>query len=145
MRFFFMMAGLLAVSAGAAEARDLRLDCVARQVCVSNIEPGRASCQQTELRYRLEVGRKTGAKVVMTPEGDDAGMFYEFRRLPGRAGIRLQASGGALEAGQGAGALTVFETLDFVLTRHNALQLDPEDGALQAIAVSVHGSCAESE
>ncbi|ARC88817.1 hypothetical protein [Rhodovulum sp. MB263] len=145
MRHVFILAGLLALSAGMAEARDLRLDCVARQVCVSNIEPGRASCQQTELRYGLEVGRKTGAKVVMTPEGDQAGRFYEFRRLPGHEGILLQASGGALEAGQGAGALTVFETLDFVLTRHSALRPEPEGDTVRAIAVDIYGSCAESE
>ncbi|TDX33860.1 hypothetical protein [Rhodovulum visakhapatnamense] len=147
MRHLAILAGsLVALSADAAGAAAVSLDCVARLTCVSNLDAGRAGCQPTELRYALEVGRKTGAKVVMTPEGaDETGRFYEFRRLPGTEGVRLQASGGGLEPGQGAGVLTVFETLDFVLTRHDAVLLDPEGGTPRAIAVTVHGTCAEKD
>jgi hypothetical protein len=122
------------VSAGA-----LSLDCVARLACVSTM----GACQSAEVAYRLETGSKAGGKVVVTTAENER--FYEFRRLPDADGVILQASGGALEPGQGAGALTVFDDLGFVLTRHSHLHLDGESRPGRAVAISILGSCEESK
>lgn len=126
----------------AGSATALEFECVARLACVSNLDDGRAECQETELRHGLRVGSEVGDEVVMIPEDADA--FYEFTRLPGHAGLRVQAAGGALEEGQGAGVLTVFDTLDFVVTRHTQVVLDQAADERRAIAVTIHGTCKET-
>jgi len=122
-------------------AAALELDCVATRACVSGAEVG---CQDTEVPYSLKVGRKEGAKVVMTTEDDET--FYEFARLPKAKGLLLQASGGALEDNQGAGALSVFDDYRFVLTRHSRIVLNPDDPdneTSEILSVSIHGTCEE--
>ncbi|TCP61412.1 hypothetical protein EV663_105130 [Rhodovulum bhavnagarense] len=131
---------LSVLCAGPAQA--MELDCVARLACVSNLEVGETECQKTSIAHGLTVGRDTGDKVIVsTPEG---AQFYEFRRLPEREGLRVQATGGGLEDGQGAGALTVFDSLDFIVTRHSQVRLDPADDAVRTIAISIHGTCEET-
>lgn len=137
MRTFVILLMLWPLNAAALE-----LDCTARLACVSNLESGAAECQRTEIAHGLRVGRKVGDKVIMTTgEGDE---FYEFTRLAGHDGLRVQAAGGALQDGQGAGVLSVFDTLDFVVTRHTQLALDEEADEMRTIAVTIHGTCQEA-
>ncbi|MBK1634398.1 hypothetical protein [Rhodovulum adriaticum] len=131
---------ILLILLWAAPAAALELDCVARLACVSNLDAGKAACQETEIAHRLSIGRKAGSKVIVTT--DDGDKFYEFTRLEDREGLRVQATGGALEDDQGAGALSVFDTLDFVVTRHNQVALG--DDEVQTIAVTIHGTCEET-
>lgn len=129
---------LLAVT-WAAPAAALELDCVARLACVTAM----GACEATEVPYGLKVGRRAGDKVVMTTEEDE--QFYEFTRLPDAEGTLLQAAGGALEDGQGAGAMTVFADYRFVLTRHHRIVLDAETGTAEVVAISILGNCEEPE
>jgi hypothetical protein len=117
----------------------LSLDCTARQACVTTM----GACQQTEVGYRLDAEDKVGAKVVLTT--DEQKKSYEFRRLVPAEGLRLQAAGGALDPHQGAGVLTIFDDLSFVLTRHQMLYLDGEGQPGSALAISILGRCEERE
>lgn len=123
----------------AAPAPALELDCVARLACVTDMGP----CQATEVAYSLKVGRREGDKVVLETQDEDP--FYEFTRLPDAEGTLLQAAGGALDDGQGAGAMTVFDDFRFVLTRHSRIVLDAETGEAQVVAISILGACEEPE
>ncbi|WP_132546121.1 hypothetical protein [Rhodovulum euryhalinum] len=128
------MAVFLAAPAAAAP---LALDCTAQRACVADLD---AACETIGIIYALDVGADEGDKVVLTTgEGE---RFYEFRRLAGAEGVLLQAAGGALEPGQGAGAMTVFDDLRFVLSRHNRIALSEEDDDLRAVSISIHGTCA---
>ena len=117
----------------------LSLDCTALQACVTAM----GDCQETEVRYRLDAEDKVGAKVVLTT--DEQEKSYEFRRLAHAEGLRLQAAGGALEPQQGAGALTIFDDLSFVLTRHQMLFFDGEGQPGSAVAITILGQCEDRE
>ncbi|MEX5728933.1 hypothetical protein Ga0609869_002286 [Rhodovulum iodosum] len=123
----------------AGPALALELDCTARLACVTTL----GACEPAEVPYALKVGRRTGDKVVLTTPDDES--FYEFTRLPDAAGTLLQASGGALEEGQGAGAMTVFDDYRFVLTRHSLVRLGADGVAREAVAITILGTCEEPE
>ncbi|MCO8144383.1 hypothetical protein NHN26_04000 [Rhodovulum tesquicola] len=132
----FLLMALLAVPAIPAEAAPTMLDCTADLACVTRVD---SVCDPVDLGYAMEVPRKTGDKLILTTaEGE---RFFEFRRLDDAPGVLVQAAGGALEPGQGAGAMTVFDDLGFVLTRHSLLPLDGAESPSSAVAITIHGRC----
>ena len=136
MRKLFSVMVLAAFAAAPAEAAPRLLDCVAEMVCVTRVD---SVCDKVDLSYAMEVPRKTGDKLILTTaEGE---RFFEFRRLDDAPGVLVQAAGGALEPGQGAGAMTVFDDLGFVLTRHSLLPLDGAGSPSSAVAITIHGRC----
>ncbi|MBN2907205.1 MAG: hypothetical protein JXJ18_10900 [Rhodobacteraceae bacterium] len=124
---------------GPLPAAALELDCVADLACVTTM----GDCQTTTVPFDLRVGDKVGDKVILTDE--DGQSLYEFRRLADSDGTVLQASGGAMEAGQGAGAMSIFDDLRFVLTRHARLDLDAATGQSEVVAITIQGSCTEPQ
>ncbi|WP_074218921.1 hypothetical protein [Rhodovulum sp. ES.010] len=133
----------MALAAGLAApvaAAPIALDCEATRACVANLD---AACDATRVSYQLDVGEEVGDKVVLTT--DEGDRFYEFRRLAGAEGVVLQAAGGALESDQGAGAMTVFKDLRFVLTRHGLLALEGDEVPPAAVSISVFGTCTPRE
>jgi len=140
MKKTFLVIVLAAFPSASAVAADRVLDCVAEHVCVARVD---SVCDRIEVVYSLEVPREAGDKVVLTTEEGER--FYEFRRLDDAAGVLLQAAGGALDDDQGAGAMTIFDDLGFVLTRH--ARIDAAEGAAPGdpVAISIHGRCAPRE
>ncbi|GAA0292637.1 hypothetical protein GCM10008966_12050 [Rhodovulum strictum] len=127
---------LAAVAAVPAQAAPRLLDCVADLACVTRLD---SVCDAVGLGYAMELPRKAGDKLILTTaEGE---RFFEFRRLEDAPGVLVQAAGGALEPGQGAGAMTVFDDLSFVLTRHSLVPLDGAEAPSTAVAITIHGRC----
>lgn len=126
--FLLMWPGL----AGAME-----LACTATRVCVAGLD---VTCDEIAVDYRLDPGTAEGDKLVLT--AGDGERFYEFRRLGQAEGVLVQAAGGALEPGQGAGAMTVFDDLRFVLSRQSLIAFGGEgDAPARAVSISLHGAC----
>lgn len=116
------------------------LDCTAERVCVAGFE---VTCEEIEVVYSLDPGKEAGDKLVMTTEEGERS--YEFRRLADFEGVRVQGAGGALEAGQGAGAMTVFDDLSFLLTRHALVPAATDPDERMPVSISIHGRCEEAE
>lgn len=118
----------------------VQLDCTAELACVAGLD---VQCDGIEVVYSLDTGEAEGDKLVMTTEEGER--FYEFRRLADFEGVLVQGAGGALEPGQGAGALTVFDDMRFLLTRHSLIVLDPDEAAPPMVAISISGTCEIAE
>lgn len=136
MKKAFLVMGLSGVLSAPAGAGPLALDCVAARACVANLD---AVCDEIDVVYGLEVGAEVGDRLILTTEEGER--FSEFRRLADAEGVLVQAAGGALDADQGAGAMTVFADLRFVLTRHSLIRMSATDPAPAAVAISIHGTC----